>query len=207
MKKLLLIACLLPIYSVPVFAQDDDAEPSRSPPPPSIDVNALIERLADEMDREFILDRRMNGVFGGTTAGADADYETLLGILRRNGWYALETADQILIVPEATARSQPSRLLQEDDPNVSDHEIVTRIIELPDIEVQAPTRGEGGERETQMTNLAPMLVPILRPMMPQYAQLGNPAGTNKLVIVDRYDNVRRITAVIEAIVAGQRRGR
>jgi type II secretory pathway component GspD/PulD (secretin) len=36
-------------------------------------------------------------------------------------------------------------------------------------------------------------------MLSQSAQLAAAPGTNKLVIVDRYDNVRRITAVIEEL--------
>ena len=201
--RLLLIPAFL-ICATPLFAQDNNADSNE---PQSIDVNALIERLSDELDKEFILDRRMSGVFGGTTAGEDADYETLLGMLRSSGWMAIETADQILLAPEATARTQPTRLLQEDDSSVSDHEFVTRVIELPELEVPATMRGVDGEFVVVQSSLASSLVPILRPMMAQNAQLGNPAGTNKLVIVDRYDNVRRLTAVIDEIIGQQTRRR
>jgi len=79
-------------------------------------------------------------------------------------------------------RSSPSRFLQEDDRRVSDHEIVTRIL---------PVEG-----------LSPnQLIPILRPMMPQSAQLGAAQGSTAIIIVDRYDNVRRMTRVIEEVVS------
>lgn len=205
MKRLLpLTTGLLILTSAPVLAQPGNAPEVR----PTIDVFALIERLSEDMDKEFILDPRMAGVFGHTTAGADADYETLLGLLRASSFVAVETADQIWIAPEAGARTLPSRVLQEDDPSVSDHEIVTRIIELPDIEItQVPGPSPDDQNpnpfSTSRPTLAATLVPILRPMMNQAAQLGAPLGVNKLVLVDRYDNVRRITAVIDALIEQQ----
>jgi hypothetical protein len=143
--------------------------PAPEPPPgPAVDVFALIERLSREMSREFILDPRMRGIFGGTTAGDDADYETLLGILRVNGWMAVETDEQILIVPDTEMRTQPSRLLQEDDRRVSDHEIVTRVIDVSDLALGSA----GAENGVPVPSSAAMLVPILRPMLPVSAKLG-----------------------------------
>jgi general secretion pathway protein D len=46
---------------------------------------------------------------------------------------------------------------------------------------------------------ATQLIPILRPMMSQSAQLGAAQGSNGIIIVDRYDNVRRIARVIEEV--------
>lgn len=172
--------------------RDAGGPPAGFPPAmnlPGVDIGELIERLAAEMDREFVLDQRMRGIFGGTTAGADADYETLLAILRQSGFATIETADQILIVPEGSARTQPSRVLAEDDRRISDHEIVTRVIDVPDF--LPPREGIAGS--------ASQLVPLLRPMLGQSAHLGAVAGSNKLIVVDRYDNVRRIEAVIAAL--------
>jgi type II secretory pathway component GspD/PulD (secretin) len=44
-----------------------------------------------------------------------------------------------------------------------------------------------------------MLVPVLRPMI---GQNGHMAATNnnKLILVDHYDNIRRLTAIINEIV-------
>jgi hypothetical protein len=50
--------------------------------------------------------------------------------------------------------------------------------------------------ETNLEN-AMMLVPMLRPMLPQSAHLVGIG--NKLLIVDRYDNVRRIVAIAQAL--------
>lgn len=186
------LAAILLLAATLAEAQTDGAaEPPQSNPLPMIDVVALIDRLADEMDKEFVLDPRMRAMMPATSARADADYESLLAVLRQNGFAAVETADQILIVPDAFLRIQPSRILQADDRRVSDHEIVTRVIDL---------RGSGRTDDESGIGLGQQLVPLLRPMMGQNAQLGSVAGGTKLIVVDRYDNVRRITAVIEEIV-------
>lgn len=159
---------------------------------PVVDIYALIERLAVEMDKEFILDPRMRGLSGLSTAGDDADYNSLLAILRSNGYAAIEVGDQVRVVPEAIARSEPSRILNEDDGRVSDHAIVTRVIDLGDFApaVEGAPAGTG----------AAGLVPALRPLMS--TAIGNIVlipGTNTIVIVDRYDNVRRITAIVDEL--------
>ena len=178
-------------------ARDGDAAPAgpADPDRPIFDVFGLIERLADEMDREFIVYPRINAsMFGWSTAGEDADYDTLQALLRASGFVALEAGDQIRIVPESVARSEPTKILQQDDRGVSDHEIVTRVLEVSEIPVLP------GSPVAESGSIAGQLVPVLRPMMSsQAAQLGGIPGTTKLILVDRYDNVRRITAVIDEL--------
>ncbi|MGD8340900.1 MAG: hypothetical protein PVH89_08965 [Gammaproteobacteria bacterium] len=202
MKLLIRLATIIPLLlTTAVTAQETD--PAGNSENRGIDIETLVERLASEIDREFIIDPRAARV-RGTTTGDEIDYESLLGLLRVNDLVAIETADQILIIPEANARSMPSPLLQEDDSRVSDHTIVTRVIAIP----QFPQRNRPAESEQPgapnpfAPNSAAQLVPVLRPMMPQSAMLGAIAGTNQLVIVDRYDNVRRITGIIDEILEG-----
>jgi general secretion pathway protein D len=167
------------------------------PDRPVVDVFALIERLADELDKEFIVDPRLTAeMLGWSTAGEESDYDTLLALLRLSGFTTIEVGDQIRIVPEANARAEPTRILQQDDNRVSDHAIVTRVIDVSDIELL----GDAGQDDAGPREAAPMLVPLLRPMMSMQAgQLGTIQGTNKLIVVDRYDNIRRITAVIDEL--------
>ena len=178
-------------------ARDGDAAPAgpADPDRPIFDVFGLIERLADEMDREFIVDTRINArMFGWSTAGEDADYDTLQALLRASGYIALESGDQIRILPEAVARAEPTKILQQNNRGISDHEIITRILKVSNIPVLP------GSPLAESGSIAPQLVPALRPMMStQAAQMQSIPGTTKLILVDRYDNVRRITAVIDEL--------
>ncbi len=138
------------------------------------DIRELVNRVAADSDMRFVLDPRVNARVDYEGAPIESiTYPILLSILRVHGYMAVELGGEVSIVPDAQARSYPTRLLQSDDPSVSDHEVVSRVISL------------GID--------AAELVPILRPTLPQYAHLA--AFGNNLLIVDRYDNVRRITAL------------
>ncbi len=84
------------------------------------------------------------------------------------------------IAQETYARQLPVRLVQEDDADIPDDEVVSRIV--------------------QMNNMnAPQAVPILRPLLPQYAHLAALPEENVVLIVDRYANVRRLTELLNAL--------
>ena len=146
---------------------------------PGNDIRAVIRRVADEAGVRIIIDPRVNARV--ELAGAsleDIDYETLLAILRIHAYVAVEISGELTILPDANARMMPTRILQDDDPSVSDHEVVSRVIPV----------GEGAEA----------LVPILRPLVPQYGHVA--AAEGGLIVVDRYDNVRRLTAIVNELI-------
>jgi len=128
---------------------------------------------------EFIIDPRVNASveYAGDTLTENITYATLLAILRIHGYVAVEIGGVVSIVLDANARTMPTRILQSDDPSVSDHEVVSRVISL-----SADAAG---------------LVPILRPLVPQYGHLA--AFGNSLIVVDRYDNVRRLTELAHSL--------
>jgi len=184
--------------------QPDQAEPRRGQAPPAraapqqppeitaaraaaaqrrfdaeMDIETLLERVAAGTGRQFLVDPRVRARVFTVPAIENLDYATLLSILRMHGYLAVEIGGQINILPDAIARSLPLRLLQRDDRNVPDDEWVTRVI-------------------TVRNGNAAQLVPILRPMMPQPAHLAATAD-GKLVMVDTYANVRRITEVVETL--------
>lgn len=184
---------LLPVAALFLMSALTASAQQTVPDSLAFDINAVIKRLAVEMDKEFIVDPRLVGASGrSSTTGDDADYETLLGVLRSYGHAAFEVGDQIRIVPEQAARAEPSMVLNEDDSRVSDHAIVTRVLDVADLDVTLP--------DGDTTSSAAQLVPVLRPMMS--TNVGNVTtipGTTKLIIVDRYDNVRRITAIVDEL--------
>ncbi|HEX6996487.1 MAG TPA: hypothetical protein VF339_20320 [Gammaproteobacteria bacterium] len=161
-------------------------------PEPNVALEDLVRRVAAETGRTFLIDPLAPArIYVGGTIGGTPSYGVLLSILREHGLMAVEVEGVVHIVLDANARSLPTRIVQTDDDSIPDDEIVTRVLTLPD-DVQAA-----------------QLVPILRPMMPQNAHLtalprispsSEAQGTNKLVIVDHYANVRRITEVIRLLV-------
>jgi type II secretory pathway component GspD/PulD (secretin) len=171
--KLLSLTSPVPLFVLSGFALAQPCEYDQ----------ALVDQMGEAVGREIVIDPRVCS-FNGIPASEDIDYESLLVILKANN-LVFETADLILIVP-ASLNSIPTRLLQENDPGVSDNEIVARVMEIP--------------TEAAPSVTAPQLVPVLRPMMPIMAELTAIRDANTLIFVDRYDNIRRLTATAEELI-------
>ena len=106
---------------------------------------------------------------------AEAFYEAFLATLQVHGYVAVEAGDVIKIVPDATARVYPGAAEGSDGDR-----IVTQTVQLDNVG-------------------AAQLVPILRPLIPQYGHLAAHPGSNTLIIADRAANVNRMLSIIDRI--------
>jgi general secretion pathway protein D len=112
----------------------------------------------------------------------DAFYQAFLSILEVHGYVAVPAGDLIKIVPDANARQVPGTDLPSGRLAGSD-EIVTQVVSV---------RNVG----------AAQLVPILRPLIPQYGHLAAHQASNMLIISDRAANVQRLLKIIQRIDTG-----
>lgn len=147
----------------------------------TVNLEEFLEPVADDLDLDFLIDvRSRHEIYVGGTGIEDITYPLLLSILRNNQLMAVVIDGRVNIVPESLARMIPVALVNEDDPEVADDEMVSRVIQMNTIS-------------------APQVVPILRPLLPQYAHLAALPEQNVLVIVDRYANVKRLTEIVLAL--------
>jgi general secretion pathway protein D len=173
---MLMASLLLPLLAA---AQESASRPAAAlaREPPIIPLHELVARVHKKTGRQFVLDPAANVMV--MTPGLDADrvdYDLLLVILRSNGLVARADKELVVITPEASARQLPTPIYTADDAKVRDDAVITRVL--------------------QVRNACAMhMVPVLRPLMPQFAHLAAYAGTNTLIIVDHADNVRRIADV------------
>ena len=116
-------------------------------------------------------------MLSSTEMSPDAFYEAFLSILEVHGYVAITTGDVIKILPDASARQYPG-YLSTDGAGADD--IVTQVIQVQNVG-------------------AAQLVPILRPLIPQYGHLAAHNGSNMLIISDRAHNVDRMVAIIRRI--------
>jgi type II secretory pathway component GspD/PulD (secretin) len=150
----------------------------------SVDLDDLLARMSEATGMKFLVDPRVRAQVNTVPKIETPTYAELLTILRVHGYAAAEVGGRVNIVPDALARFLPTRLVQRDDDSVPDDEYITRIITTPN---------------------APFLVAILRPLMPQSAHLAAHGGgddqpsNDKLIIMDTYANVRRITEIVNAL--------
>ena len=108
----------------------------------------------------------------------DAFYEAFLSILAVHGFVAVKTGDIIKIVPDAQSRQYAGPLGTNSADGADD--IVTQVIRVENVG-------------------AAQLVPILRPLIPQYGHLAAHPGSNMLIISDRASNVNRMLSIIRRI--------
>lgn len=146
---------------------------------PTVPLEPLLARVGRSAGKKFLIDARSTQqIYLGGAAPNEVDYATLLAILRNNGLAAVEIEGYMNVMPLTEVRFN-APLVQNDDTAVADDEWATRVLVLTNVE-------------------APFLVPILRPMLPQAAHLAA-LPPNKLIIMDRYANVRRITEIVRTL--------
>jgi len=152
-----------------------------------VNLEELVREVARNEDLAFLIDPRARTVFVGGTPIESPTYTDLLSILRLNDLSAVEIEGRISIVPSAAIRSYALPLVQRDDPSIPDDAWVTRVITVR------------GENPVNGAPNAAQLVPILRPLLPQVAHFAAFPDQNKLVVADRYANVRRITELVREL--------
>jgi len=145
------------------------------------DIRQIVEAVGEVTGRNFIIDPRVNAkvtMLSSTPMSADAFYEAFLSILQVHGYVAVTSGDLIKIVPDATAR-QYAGPIGAGGPAGGD-DIVTQVVTVQNVG-------------------AAQLVPILRPLIPQYGHLAAHPGSNMLIISDRSANVTRMMNIIRRI--------
>ena len=168
---LLLIAATAPSGAAPI-----------TPNFKAADIEQIAEAVSAATGKNFVIDPRAHGpatLLSATPMSPEAFYEAFLAILQVHGLVAVPAGSVIKIVPDANARQMPSidlpaRLDADAD------EMVTQVIDVRNVS-------------------AAQLVPILRPLIPQYGLLAAYPASNMLIVTDRANNVNRLVQIIRRI--------
>ena len=170
-----------PLLVVPSLQQAPPPAARIDPELPMVELLPLLQRVGRASGKQFVVDRRLGSrIYLGTLDANDVTYPALLSILSVNGFAAFESEGLVRIVPDANMRFFETRIVQNDDAALLPDEFVTRVLTTTNIQ-------------------AAQLVPILRPLMPQSAHLAAHADSNQLILMDRYANIQRITAIVRAL--------
>src|SRR6202051_2293383 len=163
--------------AVQVKSQDG---PTITPNYKDADLSQIIQAVSAVTGKNFIIDPSVNAqvtMLSSTPMSPAAFYEAFLSVLQVYGYVAVPAGKVIKIVPNTDARQLPANDLPENVSSTSD-EIVTQVVSLKNVS-------------------AAQLVPMLRPLMPQYAQLAAYAAGNMLILSDRASNVSRLVRIIQ----------
>lgn len=150
------------------------------------DLASIIDAVSQITGKTFLLDPRTRGVqvtiLSSTPVSPDAFYQIFLSILAVHGFIAVPAGNVIKILPDANARQLPADDLPARVSGESD-ELVTQVIAVHNVS-------------------AAQLVPVLRPLIPQYGHLVAYQPSNMLIISDRAANVNRMMRIIQRIDQG-----
>ena len=142
------------------------------------DISALIATVSEVTGKNFIVDPRVKGkvtVISSQPMSSDGVYETFLAVLQVQGFAVIPAGEALKIVPETNARQDGGAT--GGGRGLASDEVVTHVYALENIS-------------------AAQLVPILRPLVPQWGHLAAYAPANMLIIADRAANVQRLDALI-----------
>src|SRR5690606_20832295 len=168
----------------PALAQQNAATPSADGKTWTVnirnaDIQAFIGQVAEMTGKNFVVDPRVRArdvtVISRQTLTSAEVYELFLAVLQVHGYAAVPSGEIIKIVPNTTAKQSNLPLTQ--DTSLRGEELITRVITVDNSPVEE-------------------LVPVLRPLVPQYGHLAAVSSANALIISDHADNIRRMEAII-----------
>ena len=168
--------------ALPAFAPNvGPAPPGLFPGLATVALEPLLQTVGRSANKKFLVDGHVSPqIYLGGVDAKDVTYPLLLSILRANNLAVVEIEGRMNVVSVFEIRLYPVPFANADDPNIAADEWRTRLLQLTNIE-------------------AAQTVPILRPLLPQAAHLAAFPGSNQLVIVDRYANIKRITEIVRAL--------
>lgn len=173
------IASALAFTLAPVVtdAQSATAEPNTTP------ISTILAAVAKSSGKKFIIDPRVRGdVQLLQNDPASMTYDEFLMLLQVHGFAAVTNGDYVQVVPDASVRSLALPTDVDDAHPLAEY--VTRVVSVKSVP-------------------AAMLVPILRPLIPQQGHLVALPCTNDLIIVDTFGNVQRLEKVIRSLDDGE----
>lgn len=184
-KFFFLVLLLYPFISaIEVLAQEQEQEQEETWTVNfrNADIEELIRFVAEATGKTIIVDPVVQGtvqVISTTPVNSDALYQLFLSILEVQGYAAVESSNVVRIIPAQNARTTPLPL-NLDQPAGDSSEIITQVIQVDNVS-------------------AVQLVPILRPLAAQQAQMTAYDASNSIIVTDTAANIERIRMLAEFI--------
>jgi general secretion pathway protein D len=174
---LLLSCCLSAALTSPARADDSPAPAVRS------HLQHLLEIVARTTKKQFIVAGAAPEISWYGMDDSAVSYPVLLMILADNNLTAVEDNGVVNIIPLPNVRSYPTLTLSARDletAHVPDEQVISVLIHLEHI--------DGAK-----------LVPILRPLIPQWGHLSASTETNTLIMTGSFANTRRIAYIVRSL--------
>lgn len=199
MKTILFYILILLLPNVINAAEDINAESSKTSPkkidsPTSsneakiwnlrnADIRAVIGEVSRVTGKNFLIDPKVQGkisIISSTPISDKELYQVFLSMLQISGYAAIPSGNVIKIIPNSDARTTSSQEVN--------HLPSSKIVDEMIVEV-IPIRYVPAEQ----------LVPVIRPLMPQWSSVTAYSPSNMLILSGRSSNIRQIAKIISQV--------
>lgn len=141
------------------------------------DIREFIDQVAQISGQTFVVDPRVKGqvsVVSNTALNLSEVYQLFLSVMATHGFSVITQGDQARIVPNAEAKADA------DSGRAAPDRLETRLIQVQ----------HGSATE---------LIPLIRPLIPQYGHLAAVSSANAIIISDRSANIERIEDLLRQL--------
>jgi len=148
------------------------------------DILSVINEVSQETGKNFIVDPRVNGkitLISSKPLRKSEVYNVFLSVLGLLNFSAIPEGNIVKIVPNMESGENATAIATNHRPGRGD-EVVVRVLPLTNVS------------STQM-------IPILRPLLPQWSNISSYAPGNVLVLLGRASNIERLVNVVQEIDA------
>ena len=167
----------------------NEQQPQTMPPSSKLwnlrnaDIRAVITEVSRVTGKNFVIDPRVQGkisIVSATPMSNKELYQVFLSVLQVSGYAAIPNGDIIKIIPNIDAKTISPDLLNE---------------------MKNPPRGDDMMVSVVPVHYVPaeQLVPVLRPLMPQWSSVSAYAPSNMLILAGRANNINSLTEIIKQV--------
>ena len=141
------------------------------------ELREFVDQVAEITGQTFVVDPRVKGqvsVVSKTALSLSEVYQLFLSVMATHGFTVITQGDQARIVPNAEAKAEANGGRNAPD------KLETRLIQVQ----------HGSVAE---------LIPLIRPLVPQYGHLAAVTSANALIISDRSANISRVEDLVRQL--------
>ncbi|HGC5785919.1 TPA: GspD family T2SS secretin variant LspD [Legionella pneumophila] len=154
------------------------------------DIRAVIAEVSRITGKNFVIDPRVQGkvsIVSSTPLSSRELYQVFLSVLQVSGYAAIPNGEIIKIIPNIDAKTQSPDLLSG---------------------MKSPPRGDDMMVAVIPVHYVPseQLVPVLRPLMPQWSSVSAYAPSNMLILSGRANNIKSLAEIIKQVDSSSANG-
>lgn len=147
------------------------------------DIRAVIAEVSRVTGKNFVIDPRVQGKISivSSTPMSDKElYQVFLSVLQVSGFAAVPAGSVIKIIPNIDAKTVSGDMLTD---------------------FRSPPEGDDMLVEVIPVKYVPseQLIPVLRPLMPQWSNVSAYAPSNMLILSGRANNIKRLAEIIRQV--------